>query len=123
MGCDASERRRGFTLVELLVAIGITGVLMAFLLSTLRAVWQRSLLLQCQTNLRQYGQAMVVYSLDNHSYVPRDSFSASSAFFAPHLAKIMRVQPAADETIVQVGPYKGARVQVDRDYCIDWLRA
>jgi prepilin-type processing-associated H-X9-DG protein/prepilin-type N-terminal cleavage/methylation domain-containing protein len=56
---------RGFTIVELLVVIGIIGVLMSILLPTLSGVRKRATALQCMTNLRTFGQAWQQYCNSN----------------------------------------------------------
>src|SRR5438045_2459970 len=51
-----------FTLVELLVVIGIIAVLIAFLLPTLSRAREQSNRTSCLANLRTIGQAMVLYA-------------------------------------------------------------
>jgi prepilin-type N-terminal cleavage/methylation domain-containing protein len=72
MRADRLLRRRGFTLVEILVVIALIAVLIAILLPALSAARAHALALKCATNLRALGQAMHLYANDNHGYVPRD---------------------------------------------------
>ena len=59
-----------FTLVELLVVIGIIGALIAILLPVLSGVQARGRDLKCQSNIRSIVQAMLGYAAENKGSLP-----------------------------------------------------
>ena len=62
--------RRAFTLVEVLVVIGIIGVLISILMPVLSKVRQQAYTAQCASNLRTLGQAWQMYVNNNHGTCP-----------------------------------------------------
>lgn len=63
--------RVGFSVIELLIVLGIIGTLMGILLPALEKSRERANDLRCATNLNQIGSALLRYSNANHGYYPR----------------------------------------------------
>ncbi len=63
-------RRRAFTLVELLVVIGIIAVLIAILLPSLKKARDAANRVGCMSNMRQIITATLNYVNDNDGYLP-----------------------------------------------------
>src|SRR5688572_2268912 len=64
------RRKRAFTLVELLVVIGIIAVLIGVLLPVLAGVSARGRDIKCQANLRSIMQALYGYAAENKGSYP-----------------------------------------------------
>ena len=75
-------RRRGFTLVELLVVIGIIALLISLLLPALGRAREAAKSVQCLSNLRTITLAFTQYTIDNRGAVPLSVWE-SGAFIGP----------------------------------------
>ncbi len=74
-----TTRPRAFTLIELLVVVGIIAVLIAILMPAMQRARKAALGVQCLSNQRQIGLALMMYSNDNHFTLPLGVYSGISA--------------------------------------------
>jgi prepilin-type N-terminal cleavage/methylation domain-containing protein/prepilin-type processing-associated H-X9-DG protein len=97
-------RRLAFTLVELLVVIGVIAVLVAILLPVMARARESARRVQCLSNLRQLGIATVLYAHHNRGLVP--SVATSSGSPVPHDWLHWQTKPTArDLQQSAIAPY------------------
>ena len=76
-----THRRPAFTLVELLVVIGIIAALIGILLPVLSGVASRGRDIQCQSNIRQCVQLFLTYAAENKGQLPYGQYFAKGNSF------------------------------------------
>jgi prepilin-type N-terminal cleavage/methylation domain-containing protein/prepilin-type processing-associated H-X9-DG protein len=75
----ANSHSRGFSLIEVLVAIGIITILMGLLIAAVEHARHQAYITDCASNLRQIGAAVSLYCNENHGNYPRTRYVPDAA--------------------------------------------
>src|SRR3954447_652796 len=114
--------RRAFTLVELLVVIGIIAILIGILLPVISKSRQSSITLKCQTQLRQLYHGLAMYASDNKGRLPWGQYivddetgrnwvtwqTVINAYFNPRASIALNKAPGS--TDMMLGDNRGANL-------------
>src|SRR5204863_7431557 len=74
VGAAFMRRRAAFTLVELLVVIGIIAVLVAIILPALSKARQQAWRVRCLSNAKQLGVVVHMYVHENKTWLPASNW-------------------------------------------------
>jgi prepilin-type processing-associated H-X9-DG protein/prepilin-type N-terminal cleavage/methylation domain-containing protein len=75
---NASARRSGFTLIEILIVIAIIALLAAILFPVFARVRENARRTSCASNLKQIGTAVQMYIQDNDEHLPTAGSDSST---------------------------------------------
>ena len=113
-------RRRAFTLVEMLVVVGITTVLIAMLMPAVANARKQAVTTACASQMRQLYLAVMAYANDNRGYFPKppplkgqmgfEHFGLQSRSKAPYYAWTMTSPGIANFESGTLVPYMGPNV-------------
>src|SRR6188768_703565 len=78
---SSSASRSGFTLVELLVVIGIIAILISLLLPSLARARKAAQTVACAANLRSILQATHIFASQNNGLLPGTAYSSAKFLF------------------------------------------
>src|SRR5436190_1269147 len=82
-----ASRLTAFTLVELLVVIGVIALLISILLPTLGRARYQAQLTTCMARLHDFSAAMVMYAGENRGYFPRSDIAMLTGRNAQDVSK------------------------------------
>lgn len=111
------SRDRAFTLVELLVVLGIIAILMAVLLPAMNAANRQAKRVQCQSNLRQLGQSLLIYAQSSNGWIVPPGLDDAVAPMERWPAVVFRssvANPAVMRCRADFEPV------ADRSYMLNW---
>jgi prepilin-type N-terminal cleavage/methylation domain-containing protein/prepilin-type processing-associated H-X9-DG protein len=78
------KTRKGFTLVELLVVIGIIAVLISILLPAFSKAQRSAITVECMSNMREIGGAMQMYATQNYGWLPGSPITTAAFVTDPN---------------------------------------
>ena len=82
---DRIERKTGFTLLELLVVIGIVAILASLLLTAVSLAVGKARRVACMNNLRQISLGVRMYSDDSNDRSPKPPNWTSHPYIRPNM--------------------------------------
>jgi len=105
-----STRRRAFTLVELLVVIGVIALSISLLLPSLNVAREAARRVACQSNLRQIGALTMLHAGEHKGYAPLAGYLTDTAGLPNQLGDsgMTRYVYFDDAGTLRTAPYSAA---------------
>ena len=114
-----SRRSRAFTLVELLIVIGIIALLISILMPALSNARKQAQQVQCENNLRQLMTATNMYVSENQNFLPFANWGSpqSGAYDYGWLYQTSAANATPKQTDLQTGILYGYLKNMDVFHC------
>jgi len=119
----ARSRGAGFTIIEVLVAVGVIGVLIAIMLPSISLVQESARKVMCASNTRQIGIGLNMFAQDREDALPPSTFqpittlaSRNATVARPDLMDTVRVGQESEHTPGQWGRWDGIGLLYSLDY-------
>lgn len=92
-----TPRQKGFTLIEMLVVIAIIALLASMIVPAVSSALTRAQQTACMSNMRQIGQALMIYALENNENLPPTRHTAAAGeswitLLSPYLGDMDRIR-------------------------------
>ena len=101
-----------FTLIELLVVIGIIALLIAILLPALSKARSQANRVACLSNIKQLGNALLMYCNDNDEYFPTCGWWDDGLAYKPYAEDWVHWQQSRDLNDSAIAKYVGRGEQL-----------
>jgi prepilin-type N-terminal cleavage/methylation domain-containing protein/prepilin-type processing-associated H-X9-DG protein len=111
--------RSAFTLVELLVVIGIIALLISVLLPALTKARRAANTIACLANLRSIGQALTIYVTENNGYLPGSGNTTGVGLWQANNGNLALAKNVSISYVQGNSALPG--VPADAIQCEDWI--